>query len=442
LSGPREAGAVHRILLTGGCILSLDRRLGNLRRGDLLIDGTAVKEVGESLSARGAEVIDATDCIVMPGFVDTHRHLWESLFRNRDDPHQQVDALLPGLPPDDLYAATLIGLLGAADAGITSVVDWSGVALDSGQAEAALQAHLDARLRSVLALAPGRDGWADLLSRLAQRAGGEGSEVRLAFGPPEPAPADLDRAAADWALARQAGARIHTHAASKESPSVPVELANRGLLGGDVTLARCTDIDEAGLEAIGKAGAALAITPASDMAAGEGFPPLQKLIDRGIRPGLGIESERSSPGDMFAQMRATISMQHARFFDLKLAGKAGLPNLLTTRDVIRYATVDGSRVAGLEGGVGSLHPGNQADIVVLRADRPNVFPVNDPIGAVVWGMDTSNVDWVFVAGRALKRAGQLQADIDRARELAMAAVRREAGEDAGRSVGTAAAVSA
>jgi imidazolonepropionase-like amidohydrolase len=78
-------------------------------------------------------------------------------------------------------------------------------------------------------------------------------------------------------------------------------------------------------------------------------------------------------------MRAAISFQHATLFELKLAGKAGVPKLLTTRDVIRYATFDGARVAGLGGVTGSLEPGKQADIVVLRTDRPNISPVNDPI---------------------------------------------------------------
>ena len=114
-------------------------------------------------------------------------------------------------------------------------------------------------------------------------------------------------------------------------------------------------------------------------------------------------------------MRATISLQHATVFDLKLAGKAGLPRLMSTRDVIRYATVDGARVAGLGRVTGSLEPGMQADVIVLRTDRPNVFPINDPIGAVVWGMDTSNVDWVFVGGRVLMRDGVLEADVQRAR---------------------------
>jgi cytosine/adenosine deaminase-related metal-dependent hydrolase len=129
-------------------------------------------------------------------------------------------------------------------------------------------------------------------------------------------------------------------------------------------------------------------------------------------------------------------LQHATAFDRKLAGKAGVPRLLSTRDVIRYATVDGARAAGLGGLIGSLEPGMQADIVVLRTDRPNVFPINDPIGAVVWGMDSSNVDWVFVAGRPVMRNGALEADVEHARTLATTAQHRVA-TAAGLAVGTA-----
>jgi cytosine/adenosine deaminase-related metal-dependent hydrolase len=161
------------------------------------------------------------------------------------------------------------------------------------------------------------------------------------------------------------------------------------------------------------------------MVGGFGSPPIQRFMDHGIRPGLGVETgRRGSPIDMFAQMRALISLQHATHFDLKLAGKAGLPKLLNTREVIRYATVDGARAAGLAAGLGVLEPGSAADLIVLRADRPNIHPINDAIGAVVWGMDTSNVEWVFVAGEARKRNGEITADIDRARSLAVAASER------------------
>jgi cytosine/adenosine deaminase-related metal-dependent hydrolase len=162
------------------------------------------------------------------------------------------------------------------------------------------------------------------------------------------------------------------------------------------------------------------------MAIGLGAPPIQGLIDRGIRPGLGVDQEALAPGDIFAAMRAANAIQHATLFDLKLAGKAGVPNLLSTREVIRFATRDGARVAGLGAVTGSLEAGKQADILVLSADRPNIHPVNDPIGAVVWGMDTSNIDWVLVAGRPMVREGELVADAAKARDLAVTAQRRVA----------------
>ncbi|MDX1448516.1 MAG: amidohydrolase family protein, partial [Acidimicrobiia bacterium] len=129
------------------------------------------------------------------------------------------------------------------------------------------------------------------------------------------------------------------------------------------------------------------------------------------------------PGDMFAQIRAAISIQHGHYFDLKLAGKGGLPNLLSTREVIRYATSDGARVAGLDD-TGSLEVGKRADLIVLRTDRPNIHPVNDPIGAVVWGMDPSNIEWVIADGKVVVREGELVADVDSVRQKAIDAVRR------------------
>jgi cytosine/adenosine deaminase-related metal-dependent hydrolase len=219
--------------------------------------------------------------------------------------------------------------------------------------------------------------------------------------------------------------RIHAHAGSRGSGTgVVAAAAKQGLLGEDVTLVHPSGLDDADVDAISRSGASVSLAPSSEMATGMGSPPIQQLIDAGIRPGLGIDTERITPGDMFAQMRATISMQHATVFDLKLAGKGGVPHLMGTRDVIRHATVDGARVAGLGRVTGSIEPGKQADLIVLRTDRPNVFPINDPIGAVVWGMDTSNVDWVFVAGQALMRGGVLQADVQRARDLAVAARER------------------
>ena len=136
-----------KILLSGGCVLTLGAKTPNFTQADVLIDEGVVADVGPGLRARDAEQVDATDTIVMPGFVDTHRHAWKSLFKNLGDGREA--AFGDHYQADDVYAATLIGLLGAAEAGITSVVDWSPIGSDDGLADAALQAHADAGLRTV-----------------------------------------------------------------------------------------------------------------------------------------------------------------------------------------------------------------------------------------------------------------------------------------------------
>lgn len=425
-----------KILIRGGCVLTLGARTPNYTQADVLIEDGRVVEVGSGLRARGAELIDADDCIVMPGFVDTHRHAWRSLFKNLGESGGAGGAPLsptvygPHFQPDDVYASTLIGLLGAVEAGITTVADWADIPTGTDYAEAALQAHADSGLRTVyVCSAPEWSGGpadhaAALRAVLAGHGDGVGSTT-MAAGVAEPLRLDLDRVAGDWAQARELGLRIHAHAGSDPSQrGVVADLAQRGLLGSDVTLIHCTHLDEADFDAIASSGASVCLAPSSEMARGSGSPLVQRLLDRDIRPGLGIDDERIAPGDMFGPMRETIALQHATYFDRKLAGKGGLPNLLTTREVIRYATSEGARVTGLGEVTGSLEPGKQADIVVFRTDRPNIFPINDPIGAVVWGMDTSNIDWVLVGGRALVRDGTLTADVDRARDLARAAQRR------------------
>ena len=443
-----EPRVTSRTLLVGGCVLTLGAKTRNFTQADLLIDDGRVAEVGPGLRARGAETVDATDTIVMPGFVDTHRHAWTSLFRNLGEGWSGGDAPEPaaapgeGYRPDDVYAATLISLLGAAEAGITTVVDWSDstwTALSRTPRSRPTPTQGCAASSSMPVAAGGG------ATRMpSPRRDGSSLGSRRAPGPRPPSPSDhassgRRRSAASPATGRSPGssacASTPTSPRTRRPARSPI-WPRRGLLGDDVTIAHCSGLGDADLDAIAASGASVSLAPPSERAGGSGAPPIQQLIDRNIRPGLGVGDERVAPGDLFAQMRATISLQHATVFDRKLAGKAGLPRLMSTRDVIRSATVDGARVAGLGGVTGSLEPGMQADVIVLRTDRPNVFPINDPIGAVVWGMDTSNVDWVFVGGRVLMRDGVLEADVQRARSLATAARQRLAAA-AGLMVGAA-----
>jgi cytosine/adenosine deaminase-related metal-dependent hydrolase len=416
----------NKVLIKGGTVLSLDRAVGNLVGADVLIEDGLISEVGRSLRARGADVVDAADTIVMPGFVDAHRHVWCSVLGKADATSGAAAAAEPGAPdPDDIYAATLTGLLQALEAGITTVVDWCDSTGGDAHLEAALTAHAESGVRTVIVPPPHVGSAATVTS----------TGVPIAFASPDVVESELDHVGAAWAAARQAGRRIHAHAGTAGASGGEVaELGRRGLLGPDVTLCHCPRLSAADCDAVARSSTAVALAPTSDMAAGVGPPPMQQLLDRSIRPGLGVGDGCLAPRDVFAQMRAVISVQHAMLFDLKLAGKGGIPNLLGTRDVLRYATIDGARAAGLSDVTGSLSPGKRADVVVLRADRPNIAPVNDPIGAVVWGMDTSNVDFVFAGGVPLVERGTLTADVARARALVAAASRAD-GTDAGLPAG-------
>jgi cytosine/adenosine deaminase-related metal-dependent hydrolase len=376
----------------------------------------------------------------MPGFVDTHRHVWEGLFRNlgdraptRDgDPGALSRVLGPGYRPEDVYAGNLVGLLGALDAGITTLLDWSHVQATPEHTEAAISAHRESGIRSVFAY--GAPWWGDAgsiagdeLRRVAETHFGSTDQLMsLALAPPGPEFASMERTRADWELAREVGARISVHAGVGEHGrrGKVAELARAGLLGPDTTYVNCATLSDEEIEMIVDSGGSFSLAASAGMMMGYGMPPIQQLIDRQIRPGLSVDAESNVPTDMFTQMRAVISIQHASLFDLKLAGKGGVPNLLTTRRILEYATVDGARANGLGDVTGSLTPGKQADLIVLRSDTPNIYPINDPIGAVVWGMDTSNVDSVFVAGRALKRDGEL-VGVDMARIGALAYAARD-----------------
>ncbi len=168
-------------------------------------------------------------------------------------------------------------------------------------------------------------------------------------------------------------------------------------------------------------GGTFSIATAVEMQMRHGMPPLDRILRLGARPSLSVDVETNVPGDMFTQMRAAFQCQRALVNQRALyGGSFEGEELLTVRDVLEFATIEGARTVGLAHKTGSLTPGKEADIIMLRTDRLNVVPLNDPVGAVVVGADTGNVDTVFVAGQALKRNGQLlNVDLERARGLAV-----------------------
>src|SRR5688572_9456642 len=140
---------------------------------------------------------------------------------------------------------------------------------------------------------------------------------------------------------------------------------------------------------------------------GHGNPPTQKAIDMGIRPSLSVDVETSVPNDFFTQMRTVFSLQKNEVWARRHAGDKNSPAFLKAREVLEYATIEGARANGLDNKVGTLTPGKEADMVVLRTGRLNVMTMNNAVGAVVTSMGPQNVDTVLIGGKVMKRNGRL-----------------------------------
>jgi 5-methylthioadenosine/S-adenosylhomocysteine deaminase len=432
----------NRTLIRGGTVITVDPGLGNFKKADVLIEGTKIVAVGPDLDAGDAEVIDASNTVVMPGFVDTHRHLWEGIIRNIgvDVPLEGdisylafvLGTLSPAYRPEDVYAGNLISALGCLNAGVTTVLDWSHIQSSPEVTDAAIQALQEAGIRAVFAYGfPWFGEWNPQQPEWFNRAASEyfSSKDQLltyALAPYGPEFAPMENCQAHWEMARAVDARVTAHVGvgSFGKHGKVAEFGKAGLMGPDTTYIHCTTLNDEEVQMIVDSGGTVSLAVPVEMNMGHGMVPTQRFLDRGLRPSLSVDVETNVPADMFTQMQHAMSLQRALVFDRKLSGEENVPDMITSRDVLEWATIEGAKANGLESKVGSLTPGKEADIIMLRTDTVNVLPVNDPIGAVVMGMDSSNVDSVYVAGQPRKRHGQLL-DVDLARVTALAEASRD-----------------
>jgi cytosine/adenosine deaminase-related metal-dependent hydrolase/ribose/xylose/arabinose/galactoside ABC-type transport system permease subunit len=417
--------ADRKVLIKGGTVLTMDPNLGNFRNADVLIEGAKISAVGPNLNGNGAEVIDASNMIVMPGFIDTHRHIWEGLLRNvgADIPLEGREGYIryvlgkfaPSYRPQDAYTGNLVSALGALDAGITTLLDWSHIQGSPEHTDAVIKALQDSGMRAVFAYGfPWWGDWNDRQPSWFVRAAklyfsSVDQLLTYALAAPGPEFVDFEIARDHWKLAREVGARITTHVGvgTYGQEGKVQEMGAAGLLRDDTTYIHCTTLNETEIQMIVDSGGTVSLAAPVEMMMGHGVPPIQKFLDRGLKPSLSVDVETNAPGDMFTQMRSIASLQHGLSFEKQLAGADRVPERITSYDVLSYATIEGAKANGLAHKTGSLTPGKEADLIMLRTDKPNVFPVNNPIGAVVWSMDTSNIDSVFVAGKPMKRNGRL-----------------------------------
>lgn len=411
--------------MKGGCVLTLDPQIGDFAKADILVKNGKIAAVGPELDADDVEMIDASNTIVMPGFVDTHRHMWEGFLRNLLPDASLADYLElillrigPRLSPEDVYMGNLVSALGAIDAGVTTVVDVSHIQNTPEHSDAAIQALLDAGGRAVFGYGRPLPGiinwWEDTVSAFPhdirrirrQYFSSNDKLVTLAMAA-NMRPYEI--AERDWRLARDVDVRITVHSIPPRPGEVGCieQLSRANLLGPDTTYIHCNNLSATAWKMLADTGGSVSLSPYVETMMGHGEPPIQMALNHGIRPSLSADVETTVPGDLFTQMRSALSVQRGAAWRERHERADAATPLLTSRQVLEFATIDGAKASGLDSRIGTLTPGKDADLILLRTDRLNVLPMNDPVGAVVANMDRSNVDAVFVQGRALKWSGEM-----------------------------------
>jgi 5-methylthioadenosine/S-adenosylhomocysteine deaminase len=421
----------RRILIKGGIVLTLDRAIGDFARGDVLIEDGRIREVRPEITTSGDDiaVIDATNRIVLPGFIDTHHHFYQGLLRsiltngllNPDYSRDIGNTLTPAYQPTDAYAGVLITALGMIDMGTTTAVDTSQVSHTPEHSDACIRALQESGIRAVYAYWLGSGGGSqypqDILRLRRTYFNSQDQLLTLAMG------ALLDPKV--FAYAREVGVRTVSHGVNNNTEPRLIELGRAGLLRPGDQFIHCTHLSDQAWRLIKDSGGRVSIAPAIEMAMGHGMPPIQDALDHGIRPSLSSDVDATMAQDPFTIMRAAFTLQRLLLLQRARGGEQSLPPLLTCRDVLEFAIVEGARCADLESKVGTLTPGKEADIVLLATDRLTVWPINNAPGAVVNVMNPGHVDSVFIAGKVRKWRGSL-VGVDVSRVLRLAAEARDA----------------
>jgi 5-methylthioadenosine/S-adenosylhomocysteine deaminase len=403
-----------RTLFKGGTIVTIDQKVPNLPIGDVLVDGGRIAAVGVDLQADGAEVIDAAGSIVMPGLVDAHHHMWLGVMRRMmpdvDDLFAYIDVVAETLGahyrPRDMYLSTKLTAVASLDAGITTIIDACHSSRSPEHTDAALDALDDSGIRALHMVGAAMDKKASTahlpgdLKRLAENWNQGIGLVRVGlFGQ-----LNLDW----WKVARSLDMRILTEFIGDLAKLGP-EFAEPGVLGPHNIFNHCTRIPEETWKLFGAAGVNVTVNPRSDALFGfddESFA-YQQAVDHGLAPAIGIDLDTAFGSDLFGEMHALFGQQRSAMRYRRFRGEAGAPAPISVEAVLKAATVNGARAAGLESEIGTLTPGKQADIIMVRTDGIAVFPVTNAIGTIVQAVERSDVDTVMVAGEVRKRAGKL-----------------------------------
>ncbi|GII91519.1 amidohydrolase family protein [Sinosporangium siamense] len=432
-----------RILLKGGTVVTMDPELGDIPNGDVLIGNGRIEQVAAGIEAPDAEVVDASGTLVIPGLIDTHLHMWQHPIRGLgaglwglEDYVTKVFPVRERFGPRDMHDATYTCAVEALANGTTTVLDFCHNILTHEHAEESLRAHRSTGQRVLFAY--GMLGYEDRLaaerqSRLAhvsalhEELGSDPAAlVRLGMAVTTLTYASIDEVRAEVEHARGLGLPMSIH---QNVAGEITRLHEAGLLGADLLPVHSNNATDTELGLLAGCGCAISFTTEGEWGGGRPMSVVGRADRAGVLPTLGVDVPSRVAVDMLSQLRITFNIMRAAEAQAERdqgrwpLRRHGDTPYATPRRVLEYATVNGAKAVGLGDHLGTLTPGKQADVVVLRTG-PFGVAVGDPAAHVVLQSTVGDIDAVLVAGRFRKRDGRL-VDVDTGRLSSLVAGVRE-----------------
>ncbi len=401
-------------------VMTMDPDLGDLSTGHIHVRNGEIVAVARDLQVPGAAVIDGRGMIALPGMVDTHWHMWNTLLRSfagekaTEGYFPRTATLGKLMTPDDMYNSTRLAAAEAIHSGITTVHNYCHNVISREHSEADIRAmreaglrgrwsyswaqgHPDSQLIDLPALQALHRDWAGLSGegRIALGLGWRGM-----FRPSGPLPPEIFRR--EFQAARDLGIPLSVHAGSAEGATGQIQaLSREKLLGRDVQLVHALSASPAELRMIADAGSTISISPKTEMRIGYGMPKVSQLLDAGITVGVSVDNlVLAGNADFFGLLGMVRGLEKGRTHD---------EFKMTARRALELGTIEGARSLGIDNLVGSLKPGKRADLILVSTRRVNLGVFTDPAQMIIEAAQPENVDTVVADGRILKRGGQLTA---------------------------------
>lgn len=421
-----------KTLIRGGTIVTMDARLGDLRRGDVLVEGETIREISPRIEAPGAEVVDAAGCIVIPGLVNAHQHTWQTSLRGVAgnwtilEYFRHVHAgLATKFRTEDIRISNLCGALNQINCGTTTLVDWCHNNPTPAHSDAGIEGLAESGIRAAFFHGspkpdpkPGQKPFWEVPHPRAEverlRKGpfsADSGKLSLGLAILGPHYSTWEVAQQDFRLAREFGliASMHCAGAEARTPDGWDRLAAEGLLGDNNNIVHGQTLTDAQLGFMLERGVTFSLTPETEMTQGHGFAITGRLRKLGAAPSLGVDLESGISGDMLAVARMALASQRALDNDASRRENGKLPDTssITAREALGWITLEGAKMLKQSHRIGSLAPGKQADLVLVRADVLNMWPLHDPATSVVMQASLANIESVMIAGAWHKRNGKL-----------------------------------